>query len=456
MDFKVEDVAPCKKRVVITVPAERVREELETQYREINKGIVLPGVRPGHAPRRLLEARFGTKVAEEAKQKIVEAAYDELLEGKKVAPLRRPTVDVAERKVEADKPFEFSFEVTTRPEFDLGTWKGLEVKVPALHVSDADVEGAVERLRIAEGTLVPADDGVKDDDVAIVDWTAKEGDTALGSGENVYYRVGLGVLDGLVVDGLDAALLGKAAPLSVVLKGRAAPDDARAPLAGKEFDVSLALTDVKRFRPADLDADFLKRHDYDDEEEMRTDVRRKMLRAGERERDHLAEDRLVDLLVEATRVPLPEEVVAEAVEGWVERRRVEAQAEGIPEEEITKEAAGAKDEVRRRVEQDLRRHFVLEKICEAEDVKVPEGEVLGAIEQMARDNRRTSAEMRTWFEEEPGRLAELRTHLRHAKAKEALRRAATVVEEAPSPPAPPTEPSAPSEAEPKGKPKKGK
>lgn len=452
MDFKVEEVAPCRKKVVVTVPAERVQEELDSQYREINKGIALPGFRPGHAPRRLLEARFGHKVAEEAKEKIVEAAYEKMIEEKKVAPLRRPTVDVTEKKVESGKPFEFSFEVTTRPEFDLGTWKGLEVRVPPLEVSDADVDAAVERLRISEGTLVPAEGGVIADDVAIVDWIAKEGETSLGSNENVYYRVGLGVMDGLVVDGLDEALAGKAPGFTTTLKGRAAPDDARATLAGKEFDVAVTLTDVKRFRPADVDEAFLKRHDYDDVEEMKKDVRKKILRARERERDHLAEDLLVDALVAQTRIPLPEEIVSDAVDGWLERRRVEAQAEGTSEEEITKEVTAAKAEVRQRVERDLRRHFVLEKICEAEDVKVPEAELLGAIEQMARDQGRPPSEVRQWFEEDPGRLLELRSHMRHSKAKTALRKEATVIEEAPAPPPAP----AATEESPKGKPRKGK
>jgi trigger factor len=450
MEFRVEEVAPCRKRVTVTVPSERVAQELDAQFKEINKGIALPGFRPGHAPRRVLEARFGSRVAEEAKQKIVEAAYERLLEEKRVAPLARPEVDVAQTKVETGKPFEFSFEVTTRPEFDLPEWKGVEVKVPPIRVADGDVDAAIERMRLAEGTLGPAEGGIRDDDVAVLDWTATEGDTALGGGESVYYRVGTGVLEDFVVEGLDAALAGKTAGASGALRGRAAADDARAALAGKEFDVAWTLTDVKRFKAADLDAAFLKRHDFDDVEEMRKDVRRRLVRARERERDQLAEERLVDELVRRTRIPLPASVVEQAVEGWVERKRIEGQAQGRSEEEVTKAVAEGTDAVRRRVEEDLRRHFVLERICEAEDVKVSEQEILGAVEQIARDNGRPSGEVAAWFHQEPGRILELRSQLRHGKARELVRKAASVVEEA-VPPAKGAEPA----AEPKGKPKKG-
>jgi trigger factor len=327
------------------------------------------------------------------------------------------------------------------------------VKVPAIGVSDADVEAAVERMRLSEGTLGPAEGGIQGDDVAVLDWVAQEGGVSLGDRQGEYYRVGTGVLDGIVVPGLDEALTGKTAGASGTLRARAAGDDERPALAGKEFDLAWTLVEVKRFRAADLDETFLKRHDYDDVEELEKDVRRRLVRARERERDRLAEDRLVDELVRRTRIPLPESVVEQAVAGWGDRKRVEGQAQGLSEEEVTKVVATEADAVRHRVEEDLRRHFVLERICEAEKVEVTEPELVGAVEQIARDNGRPSGEVFAWFQQEPARLLELRSHLRHGKARELVRKAASVVEEAPAA-APKAE--AAEKPEPKGKAKKGK
>lgn len=240
------------------------------------------------------------------------------------------------------------------------------------------------------------------------------------------------MVDGVVIDGLDEKIQGATAGATFLVKGRAAPDDPRAPLAGKEFDVTLEVKDVKRFRPADLDEAFLKRHDLDDVGELRKDVSRKILRAREREREKLAEDRLVETLLGKVSFDLPADVVANAVDGWLERRRVEAQAEGQDEDAVAKEATGDASEVRAKVEADLRRHFVLERIAEAEDVKVGEPELLGAVEQIARDNGRSAGEVIEYFREDPSRLTELRTHLRHEKARAALRTSAKLVDEAPT------------------------
>jgi trigger factor protein len=285
MEFRVEEIAPCKKKVTITVPAERVKEEFDAQYREVNKAIAIPGFRPGHVPRKLLETRFGPKIADEVKHKIVERAYESLVKDKKLQPLSRPSVDVESTPVAADKPFEFGFEVVVRPEFTLPEWKGREVKVPEITVSDADVDAGVERLRASEGDLVPSEGAATADDVVVLTWSAKDGDTSLASGEGTYYRIGQGVLEGFLAEGLDAALVGSKSGDKAKVRGRAATDDTRPLLAGKEFDVWVEVTEVKRFEPAPLDAEFLKRHDYDDVDELRKDVRRKIARLKERGRE---------------------------------------------------------------------------------------------------------------------------------------------------------------------------
>ena len=76
-----------------------------------------------------------------------------------------------------------------------------------------------------------------------------------------------------------------------------------------------------------------------------------------------------------------------------------------------------------------------------------EQELVGAVEQIGRDNGRPASDVIQHFQEQPGRLAELRAHLKHEKAREALRKAATHVDE--------TLP-APEAADPKASPRKGK
>jgi trigger factor len=434
MEFRVEALAPCRKKVTITVPPEAVRKEIDGQYAEVNKQISLPGFRPGKAPRRILEARFGRHVAQEAKQKVVEAAFRRLVEEKRVDPLQQPEVDVNDVELDPAKAFEFSFEVTTKPEFELPAWKGREVKAPPVVVADAEIAKAVEQVLLMEGTLVTADGAIGEGSVAVVDWVATDGEAKLHEEASSYHRLGTDVLDGILVEGFDAKLVGAKAGDVILQEGKAAPDDPRPALAGKTFPLRVTVQEVKRFQPAALDEAYLKRHDFDDEAEFRADVAKRVRRAKERERDRLVEDRLVDGLLAGLSMELPAAIVDASIAEWTERRRVEALSEGRAEDDVTKELASGAGDIRSKVEADLRRHFVLERICEAEGIAVTEQELMGALEQIARDNRRTPAEVLEHFREQPARLGELRAHLRHEKARAELRKAAAVIDEAAPPP----------------------
>ena len=60
----IEDAGPCKKKIIIEVPEETIKEAIDNQYKELGHEVVLPGFRKGRAPRRLLEKRFGKETAE--------------------------------------------------------------------------------------------------------------------------------------------------------------------------------------------------------------------------------------------------------------------------------------------------------------------------------------------------------------------------------------------------------
>ncbi|MHC4418360.1 MAG: trigger factor family protein, partial [Planctomycetota bacterium] len=66
----IEEAGPCKKRVTVEMPAERVQEATDEQYEELRKEAIVPGFRKGRAPRRLLEKRFGKETDEQIKLKL--------------------------------------------------------------------------------------------------------------------------------------------------------------------------------------------------------------------------------------------------------------------------------------------------------------------------------------------------------------------------------------------------
>ena len=77
MNITVEDVAPCKKRLKIEVPANRVQQAYDRVTDDFEKEARIPGFRPGHAPRAVVLKKFQKDIAGETQRTLVPEAYQE-------------------------------------------------------------------------------------------------------------------------------------------------------------------------------------------------------------------------------------------------------------------------------------------------------------------------------------------------------------------------------------------
>ena len=71
LDVAITDSGPCKKHLKITIP----RSEIDLQYEEslesLRKEAVVPGFRPGRAPRQLVVKRFRKQVSQQVKANLL-------------------------------------------------------------------------------------------------------------------------------------------------------------------------------------------------------------------------------------------------------------------------------------------------------------------------------------------------------------------------------------------------
>ena len=59
MKSTVEKLSPTRVRINVEVPLPELEPDFDRAYKELAKQVRLPGFRPGKAPAKLLEARFG-------------------------------------------------------------------------------------------------------------------------------------------------------------------------------------------------------------------------------------------------------------------------------------------------------------------------------------------------------------------------------------------------------------
>ncbi len=172
MNITVEDVAPCKKRLKIEVPANRVKQAYDKVADDFQKQARIPGFRPGNAPRTVVVKKFHKEIEGEAQRSLVPEAYQEAIAEKKLRVVSQPEIE--DLKYQAGLSLSFSTVVELVPEFKLPEYKGLVIKKQDTAVTDEDVEKTLKSLADQRANFEDAPARpVAMDDFAVISYTGK-------------------------------------------------------------------------------------------------------------------------------------------------------------------------------------------------------------------------------------------------------------------------------------------
>src|SRR5260370_2314791 len=95
------------------------------------KEAVVPGFRPGPAPRQLVEKRFRKQVAGQVKSVLLMSCLEQIDEDYKLNPISQPELDVEAIELPEDGPMSFEMDVEGRPDFPLPAYNALPLTSPA-------------------------------------------------------------------------------------------------------------------------------------------------------------------------------------------------------------------------------------------------------------------------------------------------------------------------------------
>ena len=126
MKTQLEDLGPVKKKLEIEIESAEVAKKIDEAYRELRKGVRLPGFRPGKVPRKILEGRFGSQVMEDVTNRLVNDTLPMAVEESNIYPLSMPVIE--NEILKRGQNFKYFAVMEVRPEFELKNYMGLEVE----------------------------------------------------------------------------------------------------------------------------------------------------------------------------------------------------------------------------------------------------------------------------------------------------------------------------------------
>jgi len=406
----IEEAGPCKKKVSIEIPEEKIKNSTDAQYNDLRKEALVPGFRKGRAPRRLLEKRFGKETTEQIKLKLLIDASDSAVKDNELQIIGEPDIDFENIELPVEGPMKFDFEVEVRPDFDLPQLEGIPVTRTKLEVTDEQIDREIERLQRWSGIWTPRKDGpVEPEDQIIADALIKaegiEEEQKLDNIE-IYVRQN-GFIGEIPVEKLDEQLAGAEAGQTKQISVEVPKTYFREEYRGKKVDIQIDIKDIKWLKPAELDENFLTRLGIEDENELREKTQDTLHGRLETQVRIQMTEQIHQYLLEDTDFELPLDVVAAQAKTLLQRQYTNLMMRGLSreqlEEQIEQLQAGSEEQAR----EQLKTFFIMDKVADKLEIDVSEEEINGHIAQIAIQRGQRPERMREQMERD-GSLAQFK------------------------------------------------
>jgi trigger factor len=417
----IEDIGSSTKKVTIEIPADRISAKISESYRDLRDKAMLPGFRPGRAPQKLIEKRYGEDVRRDVRDQLLGESYRQVIETNKLEVVGEPDFEKPDDIVlPASGSLKYTFQIEVRPTFDLPSLQGIAVKKPKIEVTEEHISQAMDNLREQQGTLVPVENrGVESKDRVVADITILLDGNQIARQEDARFAVLPGRIAGIFVADIDTQLAGMKPGESRQLTVKAPADHASENIRGKDVQIGIVLKDVKRLELAEVNKDFLDSLGFKDEAELREALREQMdIRIKNDVRQNMR-DQVVKYLMENTKFDLPAKLSALEEQRVIQRRASDLYVRGVPlnqiEANIEKIRAGAGEQAA----SELKAHFILDKIATMENLDVTEGELNGQVATAALQSGERPEKLRQRLAKD-GTLQVMYARMRENKAADKL------------------------------------
>lgn len=418
VETEVEELPDSRRRIRVVVPAGHAGRVRSRYLREFGKRARLKGFRPGKAPEKLVEQRYGDEIAEETLKELLHDGYQAALRQTGLDPVAPP--DVEGVRWTAEGAFEFTAEVDVHPRIELARTGGFRVQQPARRVADEDVERVIERIREERADWRPverpaaAGDRIEFDSVPL-----DEAGEPMETERVENHRVEIGKGD--LLPDFEAGLDGRSAGETVEIDVGFPDDHPNEMLRGRKRRFRVTVDEVRERVLPELDDDLARTvSGLETVDALRERIRENL---EEEIRDQAAREvneSLVDQIIEANAFDVPDRLVDRYLSSMMADRQGPLEGR-VPEERLGE----VREVLRPGAERAVRRYYILKRIAEAEGLEADDAALDAAIADRIDTGRVSVPEARQRLEK-AGELEDLRHHLTMERVFDWLRDRSTI------------------------------
>ncbi len=407
-----EDITPVKKKLHIQVTPDTIAQEMVKAVSDIAKKAKIPGFRPGKAPKAVVERHYAAEIESEVMNKVISTSYLQALDEHKLSPVDAPSITNIS-PFDKSSPLNFTAVVEVRPEFELGSYEGIEVKDAGTEVTEHELNETIDRLREMYAQLeVVEGRPLEKTDTAIIDFEGFREGKSIEGAKASDHMLALGTSS--LIPGFEEQLIGMNRGETREIKVNFPEDYNNKELAGKDATFKVTLKEIKKKVLPEVNDEFAKDIGGNKSVDELKEGIKKDLEA--RKKDELASaqrEEILSKLVGAHTFDVPQGMVERELQSMARHHATRMARKGMDMK--TFDIAKFRDENKAMAEKRVKGLLLLDVIADKEQITVSDQEVNGALAVMARSAGQSVDAVRKYYESLDGGMENLRSSLVHEK-----------------------------------------
>ena len=372
----------------ITVEAEKFDNAIKKVYFQSAKYFNIPGFRKGKAPMQIVEKYYGKEIFyEDAFNEVAQGSLEEAIAENKLEIVARPEIDEI-KQMEKGKDLIFTVVLQTKPEAELGKYKGIEIPKIEYNVTDKDIEHELEHMQEHNSRLVSIEDRpVEKGDIVTIDFEGFADGKAFEGGKAENYELEIG--SNTFIPGFEDQIIGMKLEEEKDVNVKFPKEYFSKDLADKDATFKVKLHEIKKKELPKLDDEFAKdASEFDTLKELKEDIKKKLEKQNEDRTKYETEEAVVKALCENTKVDIPSGMIEAEVDRMYKDLETRLSYQGAKLEQYLKMMGKTEEEVKKEYEpqakEGIKSRLAIEAVIKAEKIEATDKEVEDKLKEMAK------------------------------------------------------------------------
>lgn len=394
MKVDVVEIDRVRKKVEVIFPEEKITELREGLYEELKKHAKIKGFRPGKIPRSILTTYYKDYIDDEVKKRLIDSSMADALSEAKIEPLAEPFVEF----IDDNERHGYSLECEVMPVIEIPVYKGVEVEVDPIVVTDEDVAKRLESIREMHAqmsTKEPEAEAQKGDFV-IIKYQGYLNGKAVKDIATEGYPMELGSPQAMPefegkIYGMKA---GEEKDISVNF-----PDDyPNKEIAKKTILFKVMLKEIREKKLPELDDEFAKDIKFDNLENAKEGLREEIKKEKGNTRNQFVAQKIIETLIEGADIPVPQGLREKRIEAMMNEALGQFDVNSFAAEDLQQFEKNIRIDFEKKAEEKIKGDILLSRIAEKEEIKLEENDVYERMKKLAEDTRRSYDEVKSFYE----------------------------------------------------------